>query len=203
MFDFKAILSVSLILFSVIDIVGNIPIVISLKEQGKKIEAGKATIASGVLMLLFLLGGEKILGLFGVDVKSFAVAGAIVMFIIGLEMILNREIFRNTEDDGSSATSIFPLAFPLIAGAGTLTTILSLEGAGYMKMDIGVGILLNLVVVFFVLKFSSAIQKRIGKQGAKILEKVFGIILLAIAIKIFTNNSILHELLEALRANIK
>ena len=202
MFNFKEILSVSLILFSVIDIVGNIPIVISLKEQGKKIEAGKATIASGVLMLLFLLGGEKILGLFGVDVKSFAVAGAIVMFIIGLEMILNREIFRNTED-GSSATSIFPLAFPLIAGAGTLTTILSLEGAGYMKQDIGVGILLNLVVVFFVLKFSSAIQRRIGKQGAKILEKVFGIILLAIAIKIFTNNSILHELLEALRANIE
>jgi multiple antibiotic resistance protein len=194
MFDFKAILSVSLILFSVIDIVGNIPIVISLKEQGKKIEAAKATFASGVLMLLFLFGGEKVLGLFGVDVKSFAVAGAIVMFIIGLEMILNREIFRNN-DESSNATSIFPLAFPLIAGAGTLTTIISLEGAGYMKLDIGVGILLNLVVVFFVLKFSSSIQKRIGKQGAKILEKVFGIILLAIAIKIFTNNSI--------RANIK
>ena len=94
---------------------------------------------------------------------------------------------RNTEDE-TSATSIFPLAFPLIAGAGTLTTILSLEGAGYMKQDIGIGILLNLVVVFFVLKFSTAIQRRIGKQGAKILEKVFGIILLAIAIKIFTNN---------------
>ena len=202
MFDFKAILSVSLILFSVIDIVGNIPIVISLKEQGKKIEAAKATFASGVLMLLFLFGGEKVLGLFGVDVKSFAVAGAIVMFIIGLEMILNREIFRNN-DESSNATSIFPLAFPLIAGAGTLTTIISLEGAGYMKLDIGVGILLNLVVVFFVLKFSSSIQKRIGKQGAKILEKVFGIILLAIAIKIFTNNSILYELLDALRANIK
>ena len=202
MFDFKAILSVSLILFSVIYIVGNIPIVISLKEQGKKIEAAKATFASGVLMLLFLFGGEKVLGLFGVDVKSFAVAGAIVMFIIGLEMILNREIFRNN-DESSNATSIFPLAFPLIAGAGTLTTIISLEGAGYMKLDIGVGILLNLVVVFFVLKFSSSIQKRIGKQGAKILEKVFGIILLAIAIKIFTNNSILYELLEALRANIK
>ena len=113
------------------------------------------------------------------------------MFIIGLEMILNREIFRNN-DESSNATSIFPLAFPLIAGAGTLTTIISLEGAGYMKLDIGVGILLNLVVVFFVLKFSSSIQKRIGKQGAKILEKVFVIILLAIAIKIFTNNSILY-----------
>ena len=146
MFDFKAILSVSLILFSVIDTVGNIPIVISLKEQGKKIEAAKATFASGVLMLLFLFGGEKVLGLFGVDVKSFAVAGAIVMFIIGLEMILNREIFRNN-DESSNATSIFPLAFPLIAGAGTLTTIISLEGAGYLKQDIGVGILLNLVVL--------------------------------------------------------
>ena len=200
--DFKEILTTFMVLFAVIDIVGNIPIVISLKEQGKKIEAAKATFASGVLMLLFLFGGEKVLGLFGVDVKSFAVAGAIVMFIIGLEMILNREIFRNN-DESSNATSIFPLAFPLIAGAGTLTTIISLEGAGYMKLDIGVGILLNLVVVFFVLKFSSSIQKRIGKQGAKILEKVFGIILLAIAIKIFTNNSILHELLEALRANIK
>lgn len=200
MFDFKAILSVSLILFSVIDIVGNIPVVIALKKQGKQIESGKATFASGVLMLAFLFGGEKILGLFGVDVKSFAVAGAIVMFIIGLEMILNREIFRNTEDNAKS-TSIFPLAFPLIAGAGTLTTIISLEGAGYAKLDIGIGILLNLLVVFLVLRFSSVIQQKIGNQGAKILEKVFGIILLAIAIKIFTNNSILHELLEALRAN--
>lgn len=200
MFDFKAILSVSLILFSVIDIVGNIPVVIALKKQGKQIESGKATLASGVLMLAFLFGGEKILGLFGVDVKSFAVAGAIVMFIIGLEMILNREIFRNTEDNAKS-TSIFPLAFPLIAGAGTLTTIISLEGAGYAKLDIGIGILLNLLVVFLVLRFSSVIQQKIGNQGAKILEKVFGIILLAIAIKIFTNNSILYELLEALRAN--
>lgn len=200
MFDFKAILSVSLILFSVIDIVGNIPVVIALKKQGKQIESGKATLASGVLMLAFLFGGEKILGLFGVDVKSFAVAGAIVMFIIGLEMILNREIFRNTEDNAKS-TSIFPLAFPLIAGAGTLTTIISLEGAGYTKLDIGIGILLNLLVVFLVLRFSSVIQQKIGNQGAKILEKVFGIILLAIAIKIFTNNSILYELLEALRAN--
>ncbi len=202
MFDFKAILSVSLILFSVIDIVGNIPVVIALKKQGKQIESGKATLASGVLMLAFLFGGEKILGLFGVDVKSFAVAGAIVMFIIGLEMILNREIFRNTEDNAKS-TSIFPLAFPLIAGAGTLTTIISLEGAGYAKLDIGIGILLNLLVVFLVLRFSSVIQQKIGNQGAKILEKVFGIILLAIAIKIFTNNSILHELLEALRANAR
>ncbi len=200
MFDIKAILSVSLILFSVIDIVGNIPVVIALKKQGKQIESGKATLASGVLMLAFLFGGEKILGLFGVDVKSFAVAGAIVMFIIGLEMILNREIFRNTEDNAKS-TSIFPLAFPFIAGAGTLTTIISLEGAGYTKLDIGIGILLNLLVVFLVLRFSSVIQQKIGNQGAKILEKVFGIILLAIAIKIFTNNSILHELLEALRAN--
>lgn len=200
MFDFKAILSVSLILFSVIDIVGNIPVVIALKKQGKQIESGKATFASGALMLAFLFGGEKILGLFGVDVKSFAVAGAIVMFIIGLEMILNREIFRNTEDNAKS-TSIFPLAFPLIAGAGTLTTIISLEGAGYAKLDIGIGILLNLLVVFLVLRFSSVIQQKIGNQGAKILEKVFGIILLAIAIKIFTNNSILYELLEALRAN--
>ena len=200
MFDIKAILSVSLILFSVIDIVGNIPVVIALKKQGKQIESGKATLASGVLMLAFLFGGEKILGLFGVDVKSFAVAGAIVMFMIGLEMILNREIFRNTEDNAKS-TSIFPLAFPLIAGAGTLTTIISLEGAGYTKLDVAIGILLNLLVVFLVLRFSSVIQQKIGNQGAKILEKVFGIILLAIAIKIFTNNSILHELLEVLRAN--
>ena len=178
---------------------GNIPIVISLKEQGKKIEAGKATVASGILMILFLLGGEKILSLFGVDVKSFAVAGAIVMFIIGLEMILNREIFRNHEDS-STSTSIFPLAFPLIAGAGTLTTILSLEGAGYTKPDLAMGILLNLIVIFFVLKFSSTIQRKIGKQGARILEKVFGIILLAIAIKIFTNNSILYDLVEAIKS---
>ena len=185
MLNFKDIISVTLILFSVIDILGNIPIVIALKEQGKKIEALKATIASGLLMLSFLLFGEKILSLFGVDVGSFAVAGALVMFIIGLEMILNREIFKPQRDD--SSPSIFPLAFPLIAGAGTLTTILSLR-AEYDTVNIGTGILLNLAIIFLVLKFSDVIQRKLGKQGAKVLEKIFGIILLAISIKLIKNN---------------
>ena len=123
--DIKEIFSVSLILFSVIDIIGNIPIVISLKEQGKKIQSGKATIAAGVLMIAFLFAGESILNLFGVDVASFAIAGSIVLFIIGLEMILGIHLFKDNPE--STSSSIVPIAFPLIAGAGTLTTILTLK----------------------------------------------------------------------------
>lgn len=182
----KEIVSVTLILFSVIDIMGNLPIVIGFKEQGKKIEPGKATIVAGLLMLIFLLGGESILALFGVDVQSFAIAGAIIIFIIGMEMILGISLFKES-DDASANSSIVPLAFPLIAGAGTLTTILSLK-AEYQSLNIGVGITLNLLIIYVVLKSSSFIQKKIGKNGASILRKVFGIILLAIAIKLFKSN---------------
>lgn len=181
----KEIVTVSLILFSVIDILGNIPLVISMKEQGKRVEPGKATFAAGVLMILFLLSGESILHFLGVDVKSFAIAGAIVIFLLGLEMILGMTFFK--EEGEQEAASVFPLAFPMIAGAGTLTTILTLK-AEYTTLNIFIGIALNLALVFIVLRCSGLIQRILGKNGATILRKVFGIVLLAIAIKLFRTN---------------
>ncbi|NNE28028.1 MAG: MarC family protein [Saprospiraceae bacterium] len=185
MLDFDHILSVTLILFSVIDVPGNIPVVLSLKEQGRKIEPGKATLVAGVLMILFLFFGKTMLGFFGVDVSSFAIAGSILIFVIGAEMILNVRIIR--EEQGSDSTTVFPIAFPLIAGAGTLTTILTLR-AEYSAMNIAVGIAINLVFVWLMLKFSGAIRRAIGPGGVVILRKIFGIILLAIAVKIFKAN---------------
>ena len=183
--NIKEILSVTLILFSVIDIIGNIPIVISLKKKGKKIQPGKATIAAGFLMIAFLYGGQAILNLFGVDVESFAIAGSIVLFIIGLEMVLGARFFQDNPE--SSSSSIVPIAFPLIAGAGTLTTILSLKSE-FETHNILLGIILNLVFVFLVLRSSSWIQRKIGQAGEDALRKIFGIILLAIAIKLFKSN---------------
>ncbi len=185
-FSFKEVISVTLILFSVIDIIGNIPIVISMKAQGKKIESSKATIVAGLLMVVFLFAGESILHLFGVDVGSFAIAGAIVIFIIGLEMILGITLMKEPETS-SNSSSIVPLAFPLLAGAGTLTTILSLK-AEFYQFNIMMGILLNLVIVYCVLRSSSFIQRKIGVGGANVLRKIFGIVLLAISIKLFKTN---------------
>lgn len=184
-FNVKEIVSVTLILFSVIDILGNIPVVIAMKEQGKMIRPSRATFAAGILMIVFLFLGESILKLFGVDVQSFAIAGALVIFIIGMEMILGITIFKDTSE--TSSTSIVPLAFPLIAGAGTLTTILSLK-AEYETINISIGIAVNLLLVFWVLHSSNWIQRKIGKGGADVLRKVFGIILLAIAIKLIKSN---------------
>ncbi len=181
----KEIVSVTLILFSVIDILGNIPLIISLKEQGKKIESGKATITAGLLMVAFLFAGESILHLLGVDVQSFAIAGAIIIFLLGMEMVLGITLFKDDPEDSSS--SIVPIAFPMIAGAGTLTTLLSLK-AEYETVNILVGIAFNIIIVFIVLKSSSWIQQKLGKSGANVLRKVFGIILLAIAIKLFKSN---------------
>ena len=184
-FDLRETLSVTLILFSIIDIVGNIPIVLNLQEKGKIIEARKATIASGVLMITFMYVGEAILNLFGVDIGAFALAGGIVIFIIGLEMILGVDFFKSDEDFDSP--SIFPIAFPMIAGAGTLTTILSLK-AEYDNINLIIGIILNLIVIYIVLKSSKWLQRRLGPQGATILRKIFGIILLAISIKLIKTN---------------
>lgn len=177
----KELISVTLILFSVIDILGNIPVIISLKSQGNKIDSGKATIASAVIMIAFLFVGENLLKLFGVDLPSFALAGALVIFLIGLEMVLGRDIFKSSPD--MKSVSVFPLAFPLIAGAGTLTTILTLR-VEYQIANIIGGIIINLIIIYGVLKSSGWIQKKIGTQGVEILRKIFGIILLAIAIKI-------------------
>jgi multiple antibiotic resistance protein len=182
----KDLISVSLILFSVIDIIGSIPLIIDMKKRGVKIESAKASVIAMVLMLLFLLTGRHLLGLFGVDVESFAVAGSIIIFLLGIEMVLGITLFRDDHLEEKTGT-IVPIAFPLLAGAGTMTTILTLK-AKYAPIDIALGIVLNTLIVFLVLRSSDWISKKLGESGANVLRKVFGIILLAIAIKIFREN---------------
>ncbi len=182
--NFKEIISVSLILFSVIDILGSIPIIIDLRRKTGDIHAEQATIVSGIIMVGFLYVGKSILNLFGVDINSFAIAGALIIFLIGLEMTLGRNIFKSEGSLGEAkAASIVPLAFPVIAGAGTMTTILSLKSQ-FDEINILVGIGLNLVFIYVVLRASQWIENRLGQVGANVLRKVFGVILLAIAIKI-------------------
>ncbi len=185
MLNIKEILSVSLILFSVIDILGSIPIVIDLRKKSGKIESEKATIIAGVIMIAFLFYGESILKLFGLDVASFAVAGAIVILLIGMEMILGINLFKT--DPEAKTSSIVPLAFPIIAGAGTMTTIITLR-AEFGQANILAGIVINLVFIYLVLKTSGWLEKVLGRAGADILRKAFGIILLAIAVKIIKTN---------------
>lgn len=186
MLNFKEIISVTLILFSVIDVVGSLPVIIDLRKKVGIIESEKATLAAGILMISFLYLGESILKLFGVDVSSFAVAGALIIFLLGLEMILGRNIFKD-DGHGVSSASIVPIAFPLIAGAGTMTTIISLK-AEYTTANILVGILINLLLIYVVLKSSVWIETRLGPGGTNILRKIFGIILLAISIKLLKSN---------------
>ncbi|GAA5220370.1 MarC family protein [Membranihabitans marinus] len=181
----RDIISVSLVLFSVIDILGSIPIIISMKKKGIKIESKKASIAACLIMILFLYAGEEILKLFHVDLASFAVAGSIIIFLIGIEMILGIHLFR--EEPDSKSSSIVPIAFPLIAGAGTLTTILSLKSE-FNNINIFLGIIINILLVFLVLHFSDFIERKLGNSGAEVLRKVFGIILLAISIRLFKEN---------------
>ena len=188
MVNFKEIASVTLILFSIIDILGSIPIIIDLRRKYGEIESVKATLVAGVIMIAFLFIGEAILNLFGIDVASFAIAGAIIILIIGMEMILDRSFFKQDPHLANSA-SIVPLAFPLIAGAGSLTTLLSLKAA-YSEINILIGIVVNLVFVFIVLKSSVWLEKKLGQGGFNILRKVFGIILLSLAIKLLKDNLI-------------
>jgi len=186
MLNFKEIFSVTLILFSVIDILGSIPFIINIRKREGRIHSEKATIISAVLMVVFLFLGQSILNLFGLDVASFAVAGAIVIFIVALEMILGITLIKD-DPEVKGTGSIVPIAFPLIAGAGTLTTILSLR-AVYEEANILIGILLNLIFVYIVLRSSGWLERVIGKSGFAVLRRVFGVILLAIAVKIFKNN---------------
>ena len=183
-FSLKETLTATMVLFAVIDIVGSIPIIVSLKKRFGHIEAGKATLAAMFLMIAFLFIGNKILKFIGVDVNSFAIAGAIVIFIIALEMILGIEIHKNQE---AKSASIVPIAFPLIAGAGTLTTTLSLK-AEYHDINIICGIILNTLFVYLVLKSANWIERKLGEGTLQVLQKVFGIVLLAISIKLFTAN---------------
>lgn len=184
--SFKEIASVSIILFSVIDMIGNVPVIVDLRRKAGKVQSGKATIVAGILMIAFLFLGSSILSLFGIDVHSFAVAGAIIMFIISLEMILGITIWQH-DSTSAGSTSIVPIAFPLIAGAGTLTTIISLK-AVYQTENILIGIVVNLIFVFIVLKAANWLEKKIGPSGFSVLRRVFGIIVLSIAVKLFTDN---------------
>lgn len=185
----KEILTVSFTLFAVIDVLGSIPVLISLREKmGGVIRSTQATLASGALMILFLFVGRQFLKLLGLDVKSFAVAGSIVIFILGLEMILGLEFFK--PDNNAKSGSVVPIAFPLIAGSGTLTTIMSLK-ANYDDMNILAGILINCVVIYIVLKSLKWIERALGPNGLAVVRKFFGVILLAIAVKIFGSNIVM------------
>ncbi|MFT4755543.1 MAG: multiple antibiotic resistance protein [Vicingaceae bacterium] len=183
-FNIKEIFTVGMILFAVIDIIGSVPIIIDLRQKVGHIKSEKASIVAMLLMIAFLFLGESILNLIGIDVSSFAIAGSFVIFFLALEMILGISLFK---DDIPATASIVPLAFPLIAGAGTMTSLLSLR-AEYEVQNIIIAIILNIIVVYAVLKMSTKIEKVLGSGGIAILRKVFGIILLAIAIKLFRTN---------------
>jgi len=182
---FREVLSVTMILFAIIDILGAVPIIIEMRQRVGHIQSEKASLAVLILMIVFLFGGEELLSIIGLDVSSFAIAGSLVIFIIAMEMILGVKFFK---EEMSETASIVPLAFPLIAGAGTMTTLLSLKSQ-YQTQDIIVGIVLNTLFVYLVLKNVQWIEKLLGKTGVSILRKAFGIILLAIAIKLFRSNT--------------
>jgi multiple antibiotic resistance protein len=185
-FNLKEIFTATMILFAVIDIIGNIPIVLSLRKKAGHIKSGKASIIAAVVMIIFLFLGESILSLIGINVNEFAVAGAFILFFIALEMILGITLFKEGDTNPSLAT-VFPLAFPMLAGPGSLTTLLSLR-AVYSIENIIIAIIVNVVIVYIVLKTSTHLQKFLGQNGIAIVQKVFGVILLAIAVKLFTSN---------------
>lgn len=185
-FNFADLLTVSFTLFAVIDIIGSVPILISLKQKMGGINEGKATLVSGGLMILFLFVGEAFLKILGLNVEAFAVGGSIVIFILGLEMVLGLEFFKSEQN--VKAATVVPIAFPLIAGSGTLTTIMSLR-ANYGETTLLLAIIANLVIVYIVLKSLGAIAKLLGGAGLIAVRKFFGVILLAIAVKIFSSNA--------------
>ena len=181
----KEILTAGMVLFAVIDIIGNIPIIISLRKKSGHIQSGKASIVSCIIMIGFLFLGEEILNLIGIDINSFAVAGAFIIFFMAIEMVLGINLYK--EDDSPATASIVPLAFPMIAGAGTMTSLLSLR-AEFEVINIIIAIIINIVFVYIILKSSKKIESVLGSSGISIIRKVFGVILLAIAVKLFTTN---------------
>jgi len=181
----KEILTAGMVLFAVIDIIGNIPIIISLRKKSGHIQSGKASIVSCIIMIGFLFLGEEILNLIGIDINSFAVAGAFIIFFMAIEMVLGINLYK--EDESPATASIVPLAFPMIAGAGTMTSLLSLR-AEFEVINIIIAIIINIVFVYIILKSSKNIESVLGASGISIIRKVFGVILLAIAVKLFTTN---------------
>jgi len=184
-FDIIEIIAAFMVLFAIIDIPGSIPIILDIKSKTGDIEPGKASIVAFIIFLAFLFIGSPLLGIFGIDVSSFAIAGSFVIFLIGLEMVLGIEIFKH---DSKGGGSIVPIAFPLIAGAGSITTILSIN-AEYHTINILIALILNMIIVYLVLRLTSLFEKILGPGGLHILKKVFGIILLSIAIKLFISNT--------------
>jgi multiple antibiotic resistance protein len=184
-FQFDQLLTVIFTLFAVIDIVGSIPLLISMKEKVGKIRSMQVTLISGGLMIAFMFLGKPFLKMLGLDVKSFAVGGSIVIFLLGLEMVLGHEIFKG--DKNGHTGSVVPIAFPIIAGSGTLTTIMSLK-ANFEEVYILAGILVNLIIIYIVLKSLNFIERLLGPGGLLAVRKFFGVILLAIAVKIFSSN---------------
>lgn len=182
--DLREIATATMVLFAVIDIVGSIPVIIGLRAKFGEIQSGKAALVSAAIMIAFLFVGEEILKLIGIDANSFAVAGSFVLFFLALEMILGIRLYK---DEHATSASIVPIAFPLVAGAGTMTTLLSLR-AEFHSVNIIIAILLNIVLVYLVLKSSAKIEKMLGENGLSIIRKVFGVVLLAIAVKLFAAN---------------
>ena len=194
-FNFQQILSAFIVLFAVIDIIGAIPIIIDLKDKGKDVNALKATLISFLLLLGFFYAGDILLRLFHVDIESFAVAGAFVIFLLSLEMILDIEIFKN--QGPIKEATLVPLVFPLLAGAGSFTTLLSLR-AEYASVNIIVALILNMLWVYFVVRMTRKGERALGKGGIYLIRKFFGIILLAISVKLFMSNiTLLMEQIEA------
>lgn len=185
-FNFQEILTASMVLFAVIDIIGNIPIIIGLREKAGHLNSRRASIIAAVVMIIFLFLGESILGLIGVNLSEFAVAGSFILFAIALEMILGVSLFKDADTSPKVAT-VFPLAFPLLAGPGSLSTLIFLR-AEYFVENIIIAILINTAIIYVILKSSSRLERFLGKNGIVIIQKVFGVILLAIAVKLFTSN---------------
>jgi multiple antibiotic resistance protein len=186
--NFLEIFACFMVLFAIIDIPGSIPIILDIRSKSGNVHAWKATLVSFAIFLAFLIFGDKLLNIFGIDVNSFAIAGSFIIFLLGMEMVLGVEFFKH---DSTGGGTIVPIAFPLIAGAGSITTILSLR-AEYETINIFVALVLNMIIVYFVLKLTPAIERLLGSTGLHILKKFFGIILIAIAVRLFLNNTGIH-----------
>ena len=184
-FNFIEVIAAFMVLFAVFDIFGSIPVIIDIKSKTGQVESGKASLVAFFIMLLFLFIGEPLLGIFGVDISSFAIAGSLILLFLGLEMVLGQQFFKHNSQAGGS---IVPIAFPMIAGAGSITTLLSLR-AEYEMVNIVVALTLNMLLVFVVLKATKFFERILGEAGLHIMQKIFGIILLAIAIKLFISNT--------------
>lgn len=184
-FSVKEILAAFMVMFAIIDIFGSVPIILDIKIKSGEVGSAKATIVAFLIFIMFFFAGEPLLGLFGVDIQSFAIAGSIVILLLGLEMVMGIELFKHDSPGGGT---IVPIAFPLIAGAGSITTLLSIK-AEYATVNILIALCLNMIIVFFVLKLTSFFERILGPAGIHILRKIFGIILLAIAVKLFISNT--------------